>query len=513
MDKPIDTSSMDNHNSGSDTDLVNPRDLPSHGEEIQEQAMQGEESDEENKDEKDCITLLPFELMSKTFAQLPHEDRLTTTSLVCKKFMDVNRTHIYKFVHIDLGKPRGADGDDDKPCLGEFTQFFTTLLTQDQLRGRVVSLAFKVHHHDLYLQLQGHLENLLKHLHSLRELSLNPPPPRYDLSSNPTTAFLRLDFRYDTTAFWHGWPASPAVLPALELSQFFHVDHVRKLQIEHVSFAPELHREPLSPRHNGTSLVDDLRFTDCSPQTVGKLPQLLRLPRALKTFALETRCPWSVALTPNARPHEMDAGQLYRALEPHSSSLQQLAVAFGDGARFLDTDTVSFKGWGNLTRLAVPEAFLRAGATTLHELLPYRLRELQLQYLLGKRLDPRRQGWGDRRCIVRLEQLAADKGYFLPELRRVDVWLQGRAQVEGKTAAGEKGLETLEVLRGLFGSVGTEFEWWFGEGFAGTRAGRELGVREAGGKGKGKEVEAFTLDEEGRSGVGLYYDGETHSVF
>lgn len=577
MDEPIDTSSMEKPDSDSETDLVDLSDSPSQEDEIQEdevqeddiqeddiqeddiqeddtqeddiqeddtqeddiqeEAMQEEEPDEGNNDEKDHITNLPFELIDKTFAELPREDRLTTTSRVSKKFMDVNRAHIYKSIRINLGEHRKADtdthhddNDDDELCLrglGEFAQLFKTLLMHDELRDRVLSLTLTVHHHDLYLQVHGHLENLLTHLHSLRELSLNPPPPRYDLPSNPTTTSLRLNFRYDAAAFWHGAHTSSSstaatmTLPALELTQFFHIKHVRTLRIEHVSFAPEFHRAPYSlPRPDRTSPVVNLRFTDCSPQTIGTLPHLLLLPESLQTFVLETRCPQSVAQAPKACPHEMDAAAIQRALEPHASSLEQLVLAFSDGAGFLPTETVSFRDWTNLTRLALPEAFLVSAdatmttTTPLAEVLPYRLQELQLQYLLGKNLDPQQWGWGTRaRIIARLEDLAADKGIYLPELSRVGAWFQGGAA----QGVGEEGLEMLgrlEMLQGLFCSVGVEFEWCFEDGFEGTRVGREVGVKIVAGAGAGGDkVEGFTLDEEGCSGVGLYYDGETHSVF
>lgn len=493
MDEPLGTRSVNRNNEESSTDLVELGNLHSPGEDLQEQAMQGEKSGEGNEDGKDHITLLPFEVMSKAFAQLSREERLTTTSLVCKKFMDVNRSYIYKFIHINLGNQR--EGGEDNPGLEEFGAWFATLLKHDQLRGRIVSLAFKVHHHDLYLQVQGHLENLVKHLKSLRELSLNPPPSRYDFPTNPMTTFLRLDFHYDRTTFWQGFPS----LPPLELTQFFYIDHIRKLQIEHISLAPELHRGPFSIRRDKTSLIDDLRFIDCSPQTVGKLPDLLLLPQSLKCFVLETKCPWSVAQTPRARPHTMDAQQLHQALEPHYRTLETLVIAFSDGAGFLGKPTLSLAGWSSLTTLALPEAFLVCGRAKrpLHAVLPSRLVELQIQF---PQLKPS--------MILRLEQLAGNKKDCMPELNRVVVWHQGRDQ-ENAAEGGDLG--DLEMLQGLFGSVGTKFEWCFESTFAGTPLGKVLGVESTGGR--GQNVHAHVLDAGGASGVGLYYDEDTHSVF
>ena len=486
---------------GSKADLVGHKYLRLQETDSQEQAMQVEKLGEKNEEKVDQITLLPFEIMHQTFAQLPHEERLTTTSLVCKKFMDVNRTHIYKFIHINLGNPRGQG--EDNPGLGEFGQCFTTLLKHEQLRGRVLSIALKVHHHDLYLQVQGHLENLLKHLKSLRELSLNPPPSSYDLPTNPMTTFLRLDFHYNRTTFWQGWPDFPAV-PSLELKQFFYINHIRKLQIEHISFAPELHRDAFFYSQHRASIIEDLRFIDCSPQTTGKLPDLLLLPKSLKRFVLETRCPWSVAQTPGARPHTMNAQELYQALEPHSASLEELVVAFSDGASFLTNSTMCLAGWSNLTRLAIPEAFLVRGSYSwpLHEVLPSRLQELQIQCPLGKPLSP----YAKASRIMRLTQLAGNKNASVCELKRVIVWHQGQDRDE---AGQQDGLGDLQELPGLFASVGTEFECCFASAFAGTPFGESLGVKKGTGS-REQGVWAFTL---GASQPGLYYDESTQSVF
>lgn len=286
MDEPIATGNVDGHSDALNTDLIGVGDVRLQEDNLQEQARPRDHSEEEIGDEKACITLLPFELLNQAFAQLPFAERSTTTSLVCKRFTDVNRSKIYKYIHIHLGKQQEG-GVGNNPGLQAFGQFFTTLLQQDHLRARVVSLAFTVHHHDLYLQVQGHLANLLIHLKSLRELSLNPPPSRFDFPTNPTTNFLRLDFYHNIPSFWHPFPA----IPPLELTQFFYINHIRKLQIEHISFAPGFHRDPFSPRRQRTSLIEDLHFIDCSPQTVGKLPNLLLLPQSLKSFVLEAQCP------------------------------------------------------------------------------------------------------------------------------------------------------------------------------------------------------------------------------
>ena len=176
-------------------DLVDLGVAPLEEVDIEEQPEKEEHLGEEDRDEKGAITRLPFEILNQTFAQLPFVERSTTTSLVCKRFKDVNRSHIYKYIHIPLGQQRKAGGQDNGNPLKEFGQLFATLLRHDHLRSRVVSLVFTVYHHDLCFQVRGHLENLFKHLKSLKELSFNPPPSCFDFPTNPTTTFLRTYFR------------------------------------------------------------------------------------------------------------------------------------------------------------------------------------------------------------------------------------------------------------------------------------------------------------------------------
>lgn len=99
------------------------------------------------------------------------------------------------------------------------------------------------------------------------------------------------------------------------------------------------------------------------------------------------------------------------------------------------------------------------------------------------------------------------------------MWYQGQGQ--GQLALDEAALDKLQTLKGLFASVGTVFEWCFGEDFAGTPFGRALGVRCVGDR--GANVRACLLEEEGegeeetklkpKPEPGLYYDEDTHAFF
>lgn len=102
--------------------------------------------------------------------------------------------------------------------------------------------------------------------------------------------------------------------------------------------------------------------------------------------------------------------------------------------------------------------------TPLHHVLPPRLQELQLQYPVGKRPGSRGHDvWTTDQPLVvrRLTLLAENKLAFLPDLTLVVVWRQGRdedgSEADADAAAGGV-VRQLDMLQGLFGSVGTVFD-------------------------------------------------------
>lgn len=50
--------------------------------------------------------------------------------------------------------------------------------------------------------------------------------------------------------------------------------NLRKLQVEHISFEPELHYDSFTSQQR-ISPIEDLRLIDCSLQTVGILTEML----------------------------------------------------------------------------------------------------------------------------------------------------------------------------------------------------------------------------------------------
>ena len=273
-------------------------------------------------------------------------------------------------------------------------------------------------------------------LSSLQELSLNPPIPYNSrvkvLPISPTLSSMRLNFLYNQSAFWQS-SRSPN---KIDLTEYLFLARLRKLQISHVSLAPRIHAhnfapENIGPRH-GTSRLEELRFIDCCPSTLGILSGLLRSIRRLKRFILETNFPWQVRLAVLKRQGTLDhhilPSTFGQALHPHRKTLEELFVAFSDGASFLlDSVMQDLKDYTSLKRLAIPEPFLlpHSASPSFHQSLPDQLEELQIQYPMeftDKHSD--RDLPGPQLRLSRMEALAKYKIDHLPNLSHFVWWYQ-----------------------------------------------------------------------------------------
>lgn len=138
----------------------------------------------------------------------------------------------------------------------------------------------------------------LQRFPELQELSLSPPPNDFKLPIAPSD--LRLDFYYDRSAFW---AQSFDRVPLLNLGQYFKLPKLRKLQVEHISFEPEIHVASF-PGQEMPSPIEDLCFIDCSPQIVGVLAGMLLSVKCLKQLTLEMNIPRPVVEASSPVRHE-----------------------------------------------------------------------------------------------------------------------------------------------------------------------------------------------------------------
>lgn len=124
--------------------------------------------------------------------------------------------------------------------------------------GRYVErLSLEFYHHIWYDTVHDlGLFRMLKRLHTL---SLKPPPKNVDLAVCGAVNSLHLDYHDDRNAFW----ARRGYIPSYNLASYFRLANLRTLQIQHISFAPDLHNNDWSTEE--PSPIETLEFLDCSP--------------------------------------------------------------------------------------------------------------------------------------------------------------------------------------------------------------------------------------------------------
>lgn len=468
-----------------------------------------------------CITDLPIEIFNKIFKQLTRKQRLghpESISRVCRYFRDMNRPFVYKSIHLKIGSTTGTYGGTRRRGVTNLAQFRREATLYKHLRDRVTFLTLEVSQHHWYEELATQFDGLSR-FNNLRELCLNPPPFfDYGFNTNEVTKSLRLDFNYNRREFWNGSEVSRLCLP-----QYLRIDRIRKLQIEHISFVPEMHRPPFTSCPPRSSPIQELRFVDCSPQELGILPDTLLLIKELKAFMLETNLPIS-ARNARGKPHTMTPVEIAAALQPHSGTLQEIAIAFSDAATFFNGPTIKLTNYISLTMLAIPEPFVvgldggrlvKVNGEDLFCALPYQLKELQLQYSLVYTTRRPENAIGGRQArsaqqeinsltsrVARLKEfievLAIHKGNLLPNLHRVVWWHQIDEGAPRQADIEPLNFEsTYQDLKASFKDVGVEFEFGVSSAFGDTPFGKRLGIMHR--SNFGKQVSAPKAG-------GLYHD-------
>lgn len=326
-----------------------------------------------------AIEKLPNELGDKILSYFTLRERLETLSPVCRAFRQYNRYHSYHSVHVLICNPQ--QGGITKKDLGPLFSFseFCTIMQDRDFSIYVKFLTLEFDRWELYDHLKSHLQGLSS-LKNLRILTLNPPPYQWDIDmQNPQSECktMRLNYYYDRARHWQAWEdPSP---PLLNLAQYLRISQLRTLQIEHISFG--MHKKGLFHfAARGTSLIEDLRFFDCSPQAIGVLPDILDSIKTLKRLTLEFNCPHEATTWRDAAPHTIDPYDLFLALQKHSNTLEELNIAFSNGADYIKDSNWWFSDFPELKTLAIPERFLaNHNDYNYVQQLPPNLRQLQLQ--------------------------------------------------------------------------------------------------------------------------------------
>ena len=111
-----------------------------------------------------------------------------------------------------------------------------------------------------------------------------------------------------------------------------------KLQVGHISFEPQMHEDAFQVPQQ-LSPIEDIRFINCSPQTVGVLAKVLLSVKCLEKLILETNIPSPIVegFDRNCQSCDWDrpGRQGYGlGINPYEQSLEELMIACSDGASF-----------------------------------------------------------------------------------------------------------------------------------------------------------------------------------
>lgn len=489
---------------------------------------------------KTALERLPFEILEKILSYLPRSHRLTT-SRCSRKIREHNEGFTWRSIHLDIGDPPDfADRTERTKYLFEnLTYVHTTLLKYRHLSRYTVKLSLKVSRCLTYEMIES--MKVLKHFSSVQELSLIPPPFDFVVPIKPSS--LRLDFHYDRSSFW---ALSCNGTPRLDLGPYFQMSDLRKLQVEHISFESKMLRDSFASPQK-PSPVEDLRFIDCSPQTVGVLTKMLLTVKRLKRLLLEMNVPFPVVegFDRNSRASDWDTpgGQDYRlAISPHALSLEDLMIAFSDGASFFirplyaahpharipESRSIistqihpviplvgSFEKFVNLKRLAIPESLLASQSTrtrSFHNLLPEVLEELQLQFPVVTGHEPLSLTGEEELRTEGMRALAENKNTRLPRLRLIICWYQQYASSTSPNLDHDAGYGlSWNNLRDDFKGVGVHLDQVFGPFFEDTPFGQPLNISHS-------KLRPPSFIRQGhfvhdRARPGLYYDLSTQSIF
>lgn len=487
-----------------------------------------------------AIENVPSEILDQISSHLSRNDRLATSR--CSQGLRLfNQEFTWKSIHVDIGdSSEFIDRTERSKYLFENLQcLYTTLLIYRHLGKYTVKLSLKISRYCTYEMMVN--MKFLRLFSSLQELSLSPPPSNLELPLKPTS--LRLDFHYDRSTFWQ---LSCYDFQTLKLEQYFRMSNLRKLQVEHISFEPEMHHDSFAGLQQ-LSPIEDLRFIDCSPQTVGVLAEILLSVKCLKRLSLEMNIPRHVVEGFNRNSHRIDwhrpGGQDYgRAINPHAQSLEELTIAFSDGASFfirplnaahpqasvsrtgpiipvrpLVPPIGSFDKFTNLKRLAIPECLLARnghGTQFLLKLLPKLLEELQLQIPVIPKDQPLDLFRDEELRTARMCALARDKDTRVPRLKMVTCWYQqysssSQADLNGELVYDSE--ESWSILEEVFGAVDVHLDRVSGPFFEDTPFGQPLHISHS-------RLRPPNLVRKGPfvggpARPGLYYNLSTQSIF
>ena len=352
------------------------------------------------------LTDLPIDILRIIFEFLTPARNLANTMLVCCLFRDMIEPLLYRAISLQLRLPsntgNGLDADGS---------LLRTLSSRPQLGHHVIVLSLT----ELYdtesvdFSRQPKLLSLLPHL---RELSLNPPSPRLNLTGHLFLRYLRLDLGEDRI-----YPDSEQ--PVEIIAQNSWTPTLSTLQIEWLTLEGNWSHYFPSKTYRTSSILDlriHLFFQE--DRSVNILPDILSSIKSLKKFTLDSEDQGFIS---HAMRDGLSLDELCLALFPHADTLEDMVIAASDGCFLCRTfPRCVLMDFSALRRLGIPENFLEyRGGSRAELLLPPKLEELQLQHQL---FFNRSEDWSPH--YERLSVIAEMKRKSLLALKLVVWWTQ-----------------------------------------------------------------------------------------
>ena len=377
----------------------------------------------------------PNEILRIIFLNVPYGTSLVEVAIVHERFKTEVLPILYKSIRLRANQtsddhyyskrrhelPAGLVSDPRGQPLRSFPSFC----------NHVQKLSLRVMDTNWYTNPKGH-KKLLELLPRIKELTLDPPPRKYDfpMSNQLTTMRLNLPYAFARFRNPHLWPAY------LDLKEYLFKPSLRNLQ-----FDGEHDRLYYKTIHTGnirSSMIADLRFINWLPEDVHILSTVLPSIKRLRNFVIEVGGLWAIPPPlPSVQPMQILAPSDYgRLLQLHNASLEQIVIAYCYGA-YLDSYGLnppprrappamgSLSSYTRLKRLAVPEHFFVTDKNMwIHPLLPPNLEELQIQVTDAQDWKRDDVAYEETYYRFRIEAIADYKNKFVPRLERVVLWIQ-----------------------------------------------------------------------------------------
>ena len=368
----------------------------------------------------------PNEILQNIISNIKLNSDLARVLSLSHRFKTLTEPLLYRDIHLD------AEPLEDCQFLStrkRTDQLIANLKARPELGRYTNSFSLRVTH-PLWYQSSPQI-SIIARMSQLRQLSYDPPAVHGGALPDQCKHLsdLRFDFSHVTDHYNDdstSWLEDG--IPLEIIAKHLWQPTLRRLQAEKVSFVQGFEHELYliqQRMRQGRSLVQDIRFLDCSPCIdYNVLSAFITSVRHLNCFVFDVKLSGESGTAPDDPPVKID---LRPALLTHHHVIQDLALSTSDCALDAVHISGSFIQWTALKRLAMPFSKDLIRYTMLHEILPPQLEELQLEkkiwtfstyeVVMEYEVVPENE-------LTQFWELANNKQERVPGLKRLIWWLQ-----------------------------------------------------------------------------------------